>query len=545
MLYPKFTKGNLLIVFLWLILDKEHLTLVKRRISIYPFLVILGIFLLSVLVRLPNFDRPLSKHHEFVTAVSLRVLDIWHEEGAAYYGFNPVMNYPGEANKYINNWASPTGEMIDDAGNYYYVSHPPMAYILPHAVFQLFHVTPSVKAIEIFHLFVNLICAFFIYLIVCLLGQQKPFARVYWSGIIGVLIYLFSQGVLWFQMNTYMSDMLVHLFFVLNVYTILKLLMRKRFFSPKYLVYYAILLFLMIYTSWLGVFFAFSVFTYSFIKLRNTKVYIPLNLVTLFVTLFSLGLLYFQYKGIAGAEAYIHQMSNRMAVRGSLPQTGGILSSIKVVLWKIARVLLGYLSSYLPHFLLLASFVYLTFTRAKLRIVFTKNGYRFLWLSTLPILLLHFFLLGYSGHDFVSLYGSLFISVLIAILFDKLKNAETLSSFQLGLGISFVVISSIGLYYYINRPGDTSLRGDKYDQSKIMGEIIKEKALDDHVVFIQGKLSVDPQLIYYAKRNIQKVSSEQDAIDFLSTHPSTKGQIFLYEEGRTDGFASVKSITGD
>ena len=89
--------------------------------------------------------------------------------------------------------------------------------------------------------------------------------------------------------------------------------------------------------------------------------------------------------------------------------------------------------------MLLGSFIYLTLSKAKLRIVFTKNGYRFLWLSTLPVVLLHVFLLNYSGHDFVSLYGSLFLSVLIAILFDKLKKSQTLSSFQLRLGIAFVI----------------------------------------------------------------------------------------------------------
>ena len=514
----------------------------KRRISIYPFLAILGIFLLSIFVRLPHFDRPLSKHHEFVTAVSLRVLDIWHAEGATTYGLNPVMNYPGEANKYINNWASTTGEMLDEAGNFYYVSHPPMAYILPRAIFSLLQVKPSVKAIQIFHLSINLICALFIYLIVCLLGQQKPFARIYWSGIVGVLIYLFSPGVLWFQMNTYMSDMLVHLFFVLNVYTILKLLMRKRFFSPKYLVYYAVLLFLMIYTSWLGLFFAFSVFTYSFIKLRNTKVHIPLNLVTLFVTLASLALLYVQYKGIAGSEAYIDQMMNRIAERGSVQEDAGLLAQISSIAHMIIRVVSTYVSSYLPHFLLLFSFVYLTLTRAKLRIVFTKNGYRFLWLSTLPILLLHFFLLNYSGHDFVSLYGSLFLAVLIAILFDKLKTAKTLTYSQLTLGIGFVVLSSISLYYYINRPGEYSLSGDRYDHSQVLGKEIHENALDDHVIFIQGELSVDPQLIYYAKRNIQKVSSKEDAQEFLKEHPCKKGQIFRYDDSQEEGFVSVQTF---
>jgi len=487
-------------------------------------------------------NRPLSKHHEFVTAVSLRVLDIWDQEGAMKYDFNPVMNYPGEANKHINNWASTTGKIIDDEGNYYYISHPPFAYILPHLVFKILHVKPSVLAIQIFHLFINFISALFIYLIVCLLGQQKPFLKTYWSGVIGFSIYLFSQGVLWFQCNTYMSDMLVHLFFILNVYIILKLLIRKRFFSPKYLVWYAIVLFLMIYTSWLGVFFAFSVFLYSLIKLRKTKVFIPLNLITLFVSIAAIALFTYQYSLINGFDNYLDQMMNRMGDRGSAMASGGILTILKGLAFGVIQMLKGYLTSYLPLFLLLGSFVYLTFSKTKLRIVFTKNGYRFLWLSTLPVILLHFFLLNYSGHDFVSLYGSLFLSVLIAILYDKLKNAKTLSIFQLRLGIGIVILSSIASYYYINRPGDLSLKGVAYASSKELGEQIARDSFEDEVIFIQGNLSVDPQIIYYAHRNILKVKDAAEAQRFLLAHGIDEGILYHYTKESHNSFTEIERI---
>lgn len=517
----------------------------KRTVSISTLFILIGIFILSVIIRLPNLNRPLSKHHEFVTAVSLRVLDIWDQEGAAKYNFNPVMNYPGEANKYINNWASTTGKMVDELGNYYYVSHPPFAYIFPHFIFKLLHLKPSVLSIQIFHLVINFISALFIYLIVCLLGQQKPFLKTYWSGIVGFSVYLFSQGVLWFQSNTYMSDMLVHFFFILNVYIILKLLIRKRFFSPKYLVWYAIVLFLMIYTSWLGVFFAFSVFLYSFIKLRKTKVYIPLNLITLFVSLGAIALFTYQYSLINGFDNYLDQLVDRIGERGSLVTGNGILASFRGILFGILRVLKAYLTSYLPLFLLLASFVYLTFTKTKLRIVFTKNGYRFLWLSTLPVLLLHIFLLNYSGHDFVSLYGSLFLSVLIAILFDKLKNAKTLSTNQLRLGIAFVLIGSLASYFYINRPGEKSMKGDNYAISKDLGEQIAQSNDADAVLFVQGDLSIDPQLIFYAHRNIQKVNDLAAAKEFLLARGLDKGILYHYTPASDNSFTQVERFTVD
>lgn len=515
----------------------------KRTISIPTILLLIGIFLVSVFIRVPNLNRPLSKHHEFVSAVSLRVMSIWEKDGAWKYRLNPVMSYPNEADKYINNWASTTGEMIDKEGNYYYVSHPPFAYILPYAFFKLLHLKVSVLNLQIFHLLVNFVCGLFIYLIVCLLGEQKPFARIYWSGIVGYLVYLFSAGVLWFQSNTYMSDMLVHLFFVLSVYTMLKLLMRKKFFSPKYLVLYAIFLFLMIYTSWLGLFFAFSVFLYSFIKLRKEKVFIPLNLISLFVSIAALALFIYQYSLIAGLEPLKNQLIHRLGERGSLAENSGILSQLKHLAYLVWLMLKGYITSYFPLFLLLIGFVYLTITRAKLRIVFTKNGYRFLWLSTLPVILLHIFLLNYSGHDFVSLYGSLFLSVLIAILYDKLKKAQTLTNYQLNGGISVLVVLSILSYLYINKPGEYSLKNDYYALSMDLGEQVKAEAKNDQVVFVMGKLSVDPQLIYYAERNILKITSEEEAFSFLNERNLNKGIIFYYEQASDKSFSRIENIS--
>src|SRR5436190_14555087 len=99
----------------------------RRKIFKNPLVILSCIFLLSVVVRIPTLDRPLSKHHEFCTAVSLRVLQIWDEAGIKTYHFNPVMTYPNAADKFINNFASASGKMMDAGGNFYYVSHPPFA----------------------------------------------------------------------------------------------------------------------------------------------------------------------------------------------------------------------------------------------------------------------------------------------------------------------------------------------------------------------------------------------------------------------------------
>ncbi len=494
------------------------------------------IFLLSIIVRLPNINRPLSKHHEFITAISLRVINIWQDENASKYHFNPVMNYKGTVNKHINNWASTTGKMVDKKGNYYYVSHPQFAYILPYAIFKLFNVKASVLSIEIFHLILNLICVVFIYLIVCLLAQQKPFYKPYKAGLVGASLYLFNPGVLWFQCNTYMSDTLVHVLFIINVYIVLKLLMRKKYWSIKYLIYYAIGLFLMIYTSWLGIFFAFSIFIYSYIKLRKQSMYMPLNVTTFVITLSTLLLIYYQYQLISGSEAYLSQMFNRFTERGSMFQSHFFT---KVIL-SILVMFKNYASSYLPLLLLISCFTILSLSNFRMKVVFTKNGYRFLWLSTLPVILLQLVLLNYIGHDFTSLYGSLFLAVLAAILYDKLGKLYT-NKKGLNTLVVISIITSISMYYYINKPGDISLSGTPYAIDKNLGEYIAKEAKSDEVVFAKNIPYLSPQIIYYAHRNVKRVEDSTQAKLFLEKYHLKKGRLFIYSS-RCDCFKNNSSI---
>lgn len=476
----------------------------NRAATIKVLSTLILIFLVSVLVRYPNINRPLSKHYESVTAIPLRVLQIWAIEGAEKFHYNPVMNYSGKANKYINNNASKSDKMIDEAGNYYYVSQPQFAFILPHLIFELFHIKPTVLSLEIFHLFINFFSAVFIYLITCLLSIQRPFKQVFIPGLIAFSVYLFSPAVLWFQANTYMSDTLVQLPFILAVYTILKLLMRKRFYSIKYLLYYAIFLFLMIYTSFLGIFFAASVFLYSLIKLRRETVFLPLIFVTLLISFFAVFTITKQYSQINGLEAYLIQMIEQISENGifSGETFFGFLTR---KMMELKYLFFNYATSYLPIFLLLISFGFLTLSKAKMGLVFTKNGYRFLWFSALPILIFHFILLDYSGHDFVMLYAAVFLSVLVGILYDKLKRAKILSPYLINASVVLVIVLSLGIYYYINRPGDYSWKGDYYAQSKEIGLFIKNNAKADEVVYLQGNIVLDPQLIVYAERNIIKL----------------------------------------
>lgn len=504
------------------------------------FPILFGIFLLSVAVRLPQLNRPLSKHHEFCTAISLRIMQIWYDNGIANYGYNPVMTFNNPADKYINNSANQSGKMIDKEGNYYYVSHPPFAYYFPYFFFKLFHIRPDVLPLQILNLCFHFISGLFVYFTVCLLSFSRARALPYRSAIVAFAIYIFMPVTLWFQGNVYMSDMAVHLLFVIGVYTALKMIIRRKFYSPKYLFFYCLTLALMIYTSWLGVFFAFGVLVYSLLHVRGEiKGFRMLLWSTIIIALIMLRLIVYQYSQINGVMAYIEEMMSRYVVRGSLEETDqGLWHFMFSYLWLIKTLIYNYVMHYIVIYLAIAAFMWLAISRKKLKIVFSENGYRFIWLSVMPVVLLHVFFLNYSVQDFSALYASLFFAVLGGILYDKVKKSGAIPLRRMQIALVVVLALMVVQYEAMNMP-DALNRNEQ----KEFGLGIKQLADREEVIF--SNQLVEPQTIFYAQRNIRYAASPDEAISFLKTANLKHGvMVTSNEQGRAEIFQrlSVDSL---
>ena len=482
------------------------------------FPLLFGIFLLSVILRLPQLNRPLSKHHEFCTAISLRIMQIWYDNGIEKYNYNPVMTFNNPADKFINNSANASGKMIDKEGNYYYVSHPPFAYYFPFFLFKLLHIRPDVLPLQILNLIFHFISGLFVYFTVCLLSFSRARNLPYRPGVVAFIIYTFLPVTLWFQSNVYMSDMAVHLLFIIGVYTALKMIIRQKFYSPKYIFFYSLTLALMIYTSWLGVFFAFGVLVYSLLHVRDIKGFKILIWSTILITLLMLRVIVYQYSQINGLGAYIEEMLNRYLTRGSLAETNqGLFHFMFSYLWYLKTLLYNYLMHYNIVYIIILIFVWLTIRTKKMKIVFSENGYRFIWLSVTPVLLMHFFFLNYSVHDFTVLYASLFFSVLLGILYDKVKKSGAISVHKMQMGLAVVVLLMVVEFQVMNyqwRSFPEEGRG-----------FIGKNTQKDEVVFLLSFIP-EPQLVLDGQRNIQSVSSIEEAKIFLSQRKIPRGIVF-------------------
>jgi len=488
------------------------------------FPLLFGIFLISVVVRLPELNRPLSKHHEFCTAISLRIMQIWYDNGIEKYGFNPVMTFNNPADKYINNSANASGKMVDSSGNYYYVSHPPFAYYFPFAIFKVLHIRPDVMPLQILNLVFHFISGLFVYFMVCLLSFNRARSLPYRPAVVAFVVYTFLPVTLWFQGNVYMSDMAVHLLFIIGVYTALKMIIREKFYSPKYIFLYTVCLALMLYTSWLGVFFATGVVIYSLLRLHTNKGFNVLLWVTVITSIVMLRLITYQYSQINGVEAYLSEMFNHYIQRGSLEGTDkGLFHFMFSYLWLIKTLLYNYIIHYIVVYIIIGLFMYLAASQKKLKIVFSENGYKFIWLSVLPVLLLHFFFLNYSVQDFTVLYASLFFSVLLGILYDKVKKSGAVPIRALQVGLVVTVMIFIGQYYLMNYRIDTL-----FAQS-VGRDIITKNSTKDDVIFWPEE-QVEPQLVFYAQRNIKYVKTPDDAKAFLINHGLKQGVIFYVHD---------------
>ena len=457
-------------------------------------------------------------------------MTIWSEDGINHYGWNPVMTYSGDQNKFINNHANTSGQMVDEHGNYYYVSHPPFAYYLPFFVFAGLGLVPSVLGIQIFNMAMHFLAALFVYFIVNLLSNTRARSKLFIPALVAFLIYCFMPATLWFHSNVYMSDMLVQVVFVIGVYISLKMFIRRRFQSFKYLFFYSLVVFLMVFTSWLGVFFTGAVLLYTLIKMQREREFAIPVLFAIVSSAAALLMMIWLYSGINGPEAYLAELKSRFLIRSSFQGSGGFMDLLVFKAMQFKDVLFNYVVSYLPVFGLIGVLVFFIVTRKRPRLVFTRNGYRFLWLSCLPVLLLHLFLLDYSGHDFTALYGSLVIAVVVGILYDKILHMQSVKAWMLQAAVTVTVLACVVQYFYINRPGEISLVGDRYDTHMVLaGEVNANLDSGNEVIFFQGS-TPSPELIFYAGVNIKSIESEAEALEFLEQRELTEGKIFYINE---------------
>lgn len=451
---------------------------------------LIAVFLLSVLVRVPQLDRPLSKHHEFCTAVALIVMDVWWQRGFAACTACPAVTFPGRCEGESGTIAP---DPMQREGVRYYISHMPLAYWAPFAVFKALCMPPGPLPLQLFNFILHGLTAFFLYrFMASLLAGTVWAVRMEDAPLFATVLYLLMPAPLWYHGNVYMSDMAVQLPWAWA------LAVWARMFRPERVdLRCAPWLLLAVaatsLTEWLGLFTALAFGAFALHRGIKRKDHGALMLAWAIPAVAALAMasVLWLYSDIAGADNAWAYYTDRWAERGSIVPGEG-MPDISFIFGLPPHVI----ASWGPVVLLLISGLML---RRKASMPPAVRSA--MWLITLPALVHIAVFLRYAGHEFSVLKLGFVLCALAS--FVLVRWHERHPAFG---NIALVSACSLGIAMFTvyNRPGDGTATGDRYDIAMRHGLFIAKEARYDERIFVEGAV-VEPQLLWYAKRNMDEL----------------------------------------
>jgi len=490
----------------------------------YPYLIIILCFIVSVFIRIPNLDRPLSKHHEFCTANYLRFLKVWEKEGIGKSKFNLVCNYTNSTDKNINNYSS---NLMDKSGNYYYISFPPFSYIFPYIIFQVLDIRIEVFPTQILNMILQFISCIFIYLIVRLVLNEKS-GQISFPALAASLLYIFSPANLWLHSNIHAPEIFSQHILIICTFFALRIIYTEGRSSIANSILLGLFVLICIYSGWIGLFFSMiysGYLAYNRKTINQSSFHIT---VCLTATIFSLALIIYQYSLINNYELLIEKAQQRFMNRSGLSTLINQESVISDVIMHLSNFIRSYLFGYLP--LLAMTMILISGYVIKFRKLpgLSRSLKQSLYIILLPPLLFHLLFLEASGHYSYAIKGGFALCVFTGLIINRFVESGIYNIKKVTLQYLVLVticLCSISQYYYINPLGEYSLNGFKYSNYKDIGIYIGEHSSIDEVVFIKGSDPL-PQILVYAERNILKYQDDKKAISFLKEYDHHKAVVF-------------------
>ncbi|MBL4654539.1 MAG: hypothetical protein JKY33_01785 [Bacteroidia bacterium] len=481
-------------------------------------LILILLFAISIVIRFQNIDRPLSEHHEWITAHTLITLQIWNDDGISKFNYNPVFTYHNKGDQF----QSDLGRLPDAENNYYYVSYPPFAFLFPYFTFQVFNISPTVVSLQIFNILLHFIACLFVYRIISLVYNFNDKGKIFYPAMVGTLFYMFMPTTLWYHTNIYFVDILVQTIWIIGIFILLKIIIHKQH-SVKWIIGLGVVNFFMIYTEWIGIFFSLLTCLICLVKLRSQKVYTKILLSIIVSTVAAILLIAMQYSTICGFECLMNELTSKYLYRsGTSNLTDRNLSLFNFQSYK--EIFTSYVWEFSPYFLMMLVLFLITTTliyRKSIKKLLNQSELLLIILCIVPVQLHHFIFFNFTSiHSFSTFKTSLFFSILLSVIYYKLLDQKKLF---LNIGIGITLVFCIVHYYKIN---NRDYIDPKYET---VGTEIRKAAKPDEVVIVTGtdaEYLICPQLHFYAKRNVTFCDNMEEVKSFLVKFNQQKAVVF-------------------
>ena len=469
----------------------------------------------SVCIRLHILDRPMGGHHEWLTAHALMTLEIWEKAGAQTYHFLPVYTYPNPADLHIKMWNM--GAISDSAGNWYYISYPGFAFILPSVLFSVFQIPVTPLHLQLFNLLTHFPATLLLFLIIRnAISNRNQEIQVY-SALVGSAMYLFSHVSLWYYSNVYFCDTLVQTLWLLSFWLWLR---YQKQATTGNAVFFWLSLVLTCYTEWLGLFFAAIAGIYPLFESKFKKGW-DFFVLSLTASGFALFFFFWHYSQINGWEALqtglLEKFLSRSAIENPENQMGFFARKSWVYLIHYYRTL------YLPVIILWIFCSGMAFVLLKERLlsILYASEKQILLLSFLPVLIHHSVFFNFTVvHDFSILKTAvpfcISSAIFLIILAEKLQETNQNEKVRWLLGFNLIVCM-IGVVQYSNVNGKAN-----FDYTfQTLGERIRSECSTSDLIALrtvgfEPYQGVEfPQINFYAKRNVFLYNDEAEVQNHL------------------------------
>lgn len=486
-----------------------------RKFSAPRFIVaafILLAIILSLLLRLPSFNYILGNPYDTPFASSLVVLENWSTQAFRQHFFTPLITYVGEMNRYI--WSSGV-RFMNTEGLGYYVTAPPFSLILPFFIFKTLGLSFTELNLQLLNCFLHVIASLYIYSIVVFVTPREV-GRTAAATIASCLFLLYGHH-LWYYGNMYSWHIIWQYFWIISLYYSLHVVQALRSGRPpgRYLTFFFLSNFCAVYSDFQGVLFpAIFVLFLLFFCRRSKRIFSTL-LVIIGSTFLPLLVCFLQYAEVSGGEVFL-----------TIFQKGAEQSYRDEAVSLVSIVLFHYSNAYgLLALLVFSGYLGCRFLKPK-EAKLTFSEATALVFSSTPVVLQHFLVLGWAAsHPSSILRGSTFLFIFLGIVSQRLICFGLDRKSFRGVMIAFFLLLTSLWVFSINTYFRRVERNTVLDYSAI-GARVAEHSNYDGVVFAITDLKLWLPLIYYSKRNIQKVESVQEARNWLKEHERKRGILF-------------------
>lgn len=498
----------------------------KKLISILLFLAIIAG---SYFIRKNCFNNKVGDitiNHSFL----LTTLEIWDKHGACQFSFAPVQTFQNKGDKYIAYYK----RLEDKKGNNYYVSFPPMSFLLPHAIINTLQLEPQQKVLQHISFFLHIISGFAIFGI-CNILFHKKWHSLYLPSLFGFISFLFIPSIMQMHTWNFFAEMNGQVFYLISLFFLFKLFsVQKKCYLNIYLGLYSFSLFLLIYSEWIGIFFASTVILISLLKKKNIvyKRLLVLTFICSCLAVVSLIIHYSQINGFANLlQAWKIRFIERTGFFGnnySLEEASYMnFESYKLLLYQVHSILKWF--GYLVLALIVFSFVY----QRKWIINSIKKHKSILLIIALPLFvhLIIFFNANVLHYACIAKFGIL-ISIGLAVFMYRLRKQFLLSSKKITTFILVVLFSVVTLFSTVEFVNASKKYAQK-NELQSFANYIRTNVLPAYAIFIKTGSIENYQIVYLcylSKRNMMLVESIDEAKRKLKANNKKTG-VFIMKKG--------------